>query len=240
MRILALTDLHSRSVKPLLGLEGIDLVLVLGDITTGASLAETKERINPLRDSYPALYAIGGNWDRPESTQWLADEEISMDGRVVRFADIVLFGVGGSTPTPFNTPNEFPEEEFGKRLADCPEPQEDERLVLCSHNPPYGGCYLLATGAYAPAYCENTPEGYGECYGGCYGGCDKVLSGQHVGSKNLRDFIEERKPHLVLCGHIHEGRGKDMIGETVVVNPGTAPRHYALIEIAESISIDLH
>jgi Icc-related predicted phosphoesterase len=209
MRILALADLHSRSVKPLLEFKGIDLVLVLGDITTGASLAETKERINPLRDSYPALYAIGGNWDRPESTQWLADEEISMDGRVVRFADIVLFGVGGSTPTPFNTPNEFPEEEFGKKLADCPEPQEGERLLLCSHNPPYGGC-------------------------------DKVLSGQYVGSKNLRGFIEERKPHLVLCGHIHEGRGKAMIGETVVVNPGTAPRHYALIEIAESISIDLH
>ncbi len=25
------------------------------------------------------------------------------------------------------------------------------------------GCYLLVTGAYAPVYCENAPEGYG-CY----------------------------------------------------------------------------
>ncbi|WP_048058257.1 metallophosphoesterase [Pyrococcus yayanosii] len=60
---------------------------------------------------------------------------------------------------------------------------------------------------------------------------DRTVSGLHVGSQALRKFIEERRPPLVVCGHIHEGRGVDVIGETVAVNPGPLFRgYYALIE----------
>lgn len=41
------------------------------------------------------------------------------------------------------------------------------------------------------------PVGYG----------DRTSGGEHVGSKALLDFIERRKPRLVVCGHIHEGYG---------------------------------
>lgn len=69
---------------------------------------------------------------------------------------------------------------------------------------------------------------------------DRVHFGHHVGSRALREFIEERQPPLVVCGHIHEGRGIDRIGETIVVNPGPLFRkYYAVIELEEEIKVEL-
>ncbi|ASJ00905.1 metallophosphoesterase [Thermococcus gorgonarius] len=55
---------------------------------------------------------------------------------------------------------------------------------------------------------------------------DRISSGLHVGSKALRKFIEEEQPPLVLTGHIHEARSVDMLGETLIVNPGPLFRGY--------------
>jgi len=47
----------------------------------------------------------------------------------------------------------------------------------------------------------------------------------HVGSSELRRFIERSRPYLVLSGHCHEsvvyGDYKVDIGETRCVNPGS-------------------
>lgn len=60
---------------------------------------------------------------------------------------------------------------------------------------------------------------------------DKTHSGIHAGSMGLRKFIEEKQPKLCICGHIHEGRGVEKIGNTIVVNPGPLARgYYAVIE----------
>lgn len=72
---------------------------------------------------------------------------------------------------------------------------------------------------------------------------DRTFTGLHVGSKALRKFIEERQPPLVICGHIHEARGIDEIGKTLIVNPGPLFRgHYAIIDINEEgkVSITLY
>lgn len=42
-----------------------------------------------------------------------------------------------------------------------------------------------------------------------------------VGSKAVREVIEESKPLLGLHGHIHEGRGTARIGKTLCINPGS-------------------
>jgi Icc-related predicted phosphoesterase len=53
-----------------------------------------------------------------------------------------------------------------------------------------------------------------------------------VGSSVIRTFIEREQPDLVLCGHIHESRGVDEIGETQIVNPGpVAEGHYAVVDV---------
>ena len=51
---------------------------------------------------------------------------------------------------------------------------------------------------------------------------DVVRSGEHVGSVAVRRIVEEFRPPLVLCGHIHEGRGVAELGPTTIVNPGPA------------------
>lgn len=53
-----------------------------------------------------------------------------------------------------------------------------------------------------------------------YGHLDKIHSGKHVGSKIVLEAIKKYQPKLVLCGHIHEAKGKTKIGKTDVYNLG--------------------
>lgn len=47
------------------------------------------------------------------------------------------------------------------------------------------------------------------------------VNGLHVGNESYRNIIEEKKPLVVICGHIHENFGvTDKIGETIIINPG--------------------
>ena len=43
-----------------------------------------------------------------------------------------------------------------------------------------------------------------------------------VGSKAVREAIEEGQPVLALHGHIHEARGNTRIGRTLCINPGSS------------------
>lgn len=69
---------------------------------------------------------------------------------------------------------------------------------------------------------------------------DVAYVGGHAGSLSLRQFVSERKPIAVFCGHIHEGRGIDYIEDTVVVNPGAARSgYYALATLNGRIDVEL-
>jgi Icc-related predicted phosphoesterase len=53
------------------------------------------------------------------------------------------------------------------------------------------------------------------------GHCDTNGGGDHFGSAALFEGIEEKRPRLVVCGHIHESWGcESRIGETPVRNLG--------------------
>jgi Icc-related predicted phosphoesterase len=49
---------------------------------------------------------------------------------------------------------------------------------------------------------------------------DRMATGEHVGSSSLRDFIMGKKPKVVISAHIHESRGEDRLGDTVLFYPG--------------------
>ncbi len=56
--------------------------------------------------------------------------------------------------------------------------------------------------------------------------------GYDGGNCGIRKFITQYKPVLAVSGHMHEARAKDIIGSTVLVNPGAyAQGHYATVEI---------
>lgn len=50
-----------------------------------------------------------------------------------------------------------------------------------------------------------------------YGVLDEVELGLHAGSHSIRRIMEEMRPLLLVCGHIHDVEGKQKIGETTVV-----------------------
>lgn len=54
-----------------------------------------------------------------------------------------------------------------------------------------------------------------------YGCLDVVPGGKHVGSKIILKLIRKYKPKIVLCGHIHESKGKKNMGRTKVYNLGS-------------------
>ena len=63
---------------------------------------------------------------------------------------------------------------------------------------------------------------------------DLALGRIHAGLREINKLIEEYKPLLVMHGHIHEARGYEHLGETLVVNAGSLRRgYYALIELPD-------
>jgi Icc-related predicted phosphoesterase len=70
-----------------------------------------------------------------------------------------------------------------------------------------------------------------------YGLFDTVGS-SHVGSTAVRAAVEEKNPLLLICGHVHEHEGKDILGQTFVVKLGPAQSlRAAEIEIKDSIDV---
>jgi Icc-related predicted phosphoesterase len=66
---------------------------------------------------------------------------------------------------------------------------------------------------------------------------DRSVKGDHGGCSELRRVIEKLKPALVVFGHIHEGYGVSMIGETVCVNASIVD--YRRTPINAPILVDL-
>lgn len=63
---------------------------------------------------------------------------------------------------------------------------------------------------------------------------DKAFKIKHVGSTAVKQIIEEKAPQIALCGHIHESRNTDYVGETLVVNTGRFSRgYYALVSVED-------
>ena len=131
-------------------------------------------------------------------------------GKCERIGNCSFVGVGGAVKGPFMTPFESAEEEIHETLQRAVKNCEETKLVLVSHAPP-----------------KNTSV-------------DLTRSGGHAGSSAVRKFIETAQPILAICGHIHEARGTDRIGRTLILNPGPAQNwFYALIELTDSADAKL-
>jgi uncharacterized protein len=62
---------------------------------------------------------------------------------------------------------------------------------------------------------------------------DVIDTGEHVGSKAVRAFIEKVQPLVCFSGHVHGATGIDTLGKTKLINAGPiwATNRYAIVEI---------
>lgn len=210
IKIIAISDIHGRTNydhKIINALSSVDLIIIAGDITDFGGKNEASIIINGIKTINQNILAVSGNCDRPDVVELLKSEGINLHGEIREFKGMSFFGVGGSGVTPFNTPQEYSDEEFEAILNRYKKGQYIN--IFVSHSPPY-----------------KTKV-------------DKTLMGMHVGSKKVREFIVRHQPQICICGHIHEARNIDLIGKTMIVNPGTFPKFCALIEIAEEIRVEM-
>lgn len=75
--------------------------------------------------------------------------------------------------------------------------------------------------------CHAPPYGYLDKVSGKYG-APKSWYGKHAGSKIILEYVKKYQPKYVLCGHIHEGRGRAKIGKTIVINAGCCGDYFVL------------
>jgi len=68
---------------------------------------------------------------------------------------------------------------------------------------------------------------------------DMTYSQIHIGKGILRELIDEFKPVLFLCGHVHEARGYDNLEGTLIVNSGSLSMgQYAVIKV-DTLEVEL-
>ena len=206
MRIVFVTDLHAvrQAVAPLVDAHaGADLLILGGDMTNFGGAAEVASVVAPLRRAFGRVYAVPGNTDTPDVLQWLEDEGLSLHGRGRLVEGLWISGLGGSNHTPLRAGLEHSEERIAELLAQGAPPADGGigAWLLVSHVPPVDTAV------------------------------DRMILGAHVGSRALRTFLEEHRPELCLCGHIHEAVGNDEVGGTEVCNPGAfSAGRYAVVD----------
>ncbi len=213
MKLLAMTDIHGRSdytEEAISEIQHADIVLVAGDITNFGDYNDAARVIGRLTEWNSNIYAVPGNCDRAGVEDLLTIRRMNLHATKKIIQGIMFFGIGGSTKTPFRTPREYNEKELQEFSKLFSKSPDIRYHVIVSHAPPYKTKL------------------------------DRVFFGFHVGSREIRRFIESAQPDLLVCGHIHEARGVDYLGKTLMINPGPFPKHYAVIEFQRTISYELH
>ena len=194
MKIISFGDVHEDTnnlIKIKSELENADLIVISGDLTNYHGKSEARKVLESIKRYNKRLLVQYGNLDQPDVNEYLTGEGINLHGNGYIFEDIGIFGCGGSSPTPFNTPSEISETDIKKYLTDGYSKVKDAKWkIMVCHTPP-----------------KDTA-------------IDVIRSGMHVGSQTVRDFVLKYKPHVCLSGHIHESRGKDKVGDTIVLNAG--------------------
>lgn len=214
MKILAFSDFHGslivlRQVCEVVLHEQPDITMIAGDIGQG-SLKTAKHFLQLLSETQSPVFFVPGNIDDPALAEWNDTSLIfGLHGRCVAYEQISFVGLGGAPLSPFNTSFEYDEMEAESLLRKAIMNRNHERWILLTHAPP-----------------RNTK-------------LDRTWQGKHVGSTAVRKIIEEKKPTLAICGHIHEAKGIDELMGIPIVNVGAAIHSvYTSLRINQVLQIE--
>jgi Icc-related predicted phosphoesterase len=215
MKLLGITDLHDQrsALRRIIAAEGqADALLLGGDLTNFGLPADAEKIVAEAHEAAAQVFALAGNCDSRDIEQRLVELGVSLYQRGVTYGYVAFQGLSAMPPWHPHM-YQFTEEELAEAL-ETGYRQLDlaaaQAHVVLSHPPPRAEIV------------------------------DRTHSGAHAGSIALRDFIDRVQPSLVLCGHIHEGRGIEQIGRTTVVNCGPAALgSYAVVEIGQEVKVEL-
>jgi Icc-related predicted phosphoesterase len=191
------------------------------DVRRWVELAEARSSTN----GDTRLYVMAGNDDPFYVDDILAGSPaiVFCDERIVRLGNHELLSSSWANPTPWNSPRELDEDalyERLKRLAD--QLEHPRRAIFNLHVPPYDSRLDQAPDLKP----DLTPR---------YSGGQPVM--KPVGSRAVRQLIEEVQPLLALHGHIHESKGETRIGRTLALNTGseynTGRLHGAVVTLGD-------
>ena len=207
MKIVVIGDIHGKlnlTVEMQNEMKDADLIFLNGDLTDFGDPSRIHDLLDELKKHSDAeIKAVPGNCDTHDGFLELERLGINMHRSAKVLGDLGIMAVGGSNETPFGTPIEFTEDDIEQFLLETYEPVADcDSVILFSHVPP-----------------KDTA-------------IDIISTGAHVGSQSLREFIlNHSKLKLVICGHIHEAKGVDTLGETFIVNHGMgAEGHFVTVD----------
>ncbi len=213
MRLLGITDLHGRrdALARIVAHAGpADVICLGGDITHFGSPIDVDWIVDSAQTTGAKVFAVAGNCDNAGVDRRLAELGVSLSGRGTVHQGVGFHGLSGIPPWKGGM-YQFPEEELAATLeAGFAQLDSAPSHVVLVHPPPYKSSL------------------------------DRTTFGCDAGSRAVAEFIDGRQPQLVLCGHIHEGRGVVELGSTTVVNCGFAGRgYYAVAESGEHWTVDL-
>jgi len=145
MRILVIADIHD-SWTNLRRLDHVerDLTIAAGDFTYRDSPTAVEKALRILAEQGPTLY-VPGNTDPPTVASIRMENVEPLHGRHVEYGGYIFAGVGGSPPTPFNTPFELSEDEIWSILQRF---RGLKPLILVAHSPPRGAVDRVRTGEH--------------------------------------------------------------------------------------------
>ncbi len=135
MKLLALSDLHGdySHVEAICEKAGqFDAVLIAGDITNFGPDEHALELFGMFREP---VFAVPGNCDNPSILKVLDESAINLHNSLYTCGGLTFLGLGGSNPTPFNTPFELSEKKIGEYVGTLLTGLNG-RIVLLSHAPP--------------------------------------------------------------------------------------------------------
>jgi Icc-related predicted phosphoesterase len=138
LKALLLADLHGEYGKMSTFMDSNpDIVFIAGDITNMGTAKDLEACI--ARVPVP-IFAVPGNCDPEEVIAALDSSKcVNLHGSHINLGEISLVGIGGSNPTPFNTPTEFTDKQIDDLMKKGMQRMEKTKHnVLISHAPPYG------------------------------------------------------------------------------------------------------
>lgn len=225
-RLLLISDIHNYT-QVINDLPKADILIVAGDLTSAApwnyyyQVAQTWSVLKVLhsqKDKWGETFIHGGNHDTTLDKEYWFDDE-----------DVISY-----TDREFIEVDYFADElNLSKERFSIQTTKDGLNILMIPLSSPIDNFYGKWNDPWAFHYdyegvdemnvkdmilksgkkidiisTHQPPYGYG----------DMLPEGRRVGSKFILELIEQLKPKLVVCGHIHEGYGTYELGQTIIVN----------------------